>query len=82
MYSVSRFSCLKRKSKFNFRGLIIYDEDDPIPSISLSMELKLPCQQTKYDEDLFSDRLESIDSPDISDIRSMQSQSFIQSYYS
>ncbi len=63
------------KISFYFRGLIIYDQDETIPSVTLSMDLKFPCQtKTSIDAELLF--------VETRDNQSMQSQSFSRSHYS
>ena len=31
---------------FHFRGLIIYEQDETVPSVTLPMDLKFPCQES------------------------------------
>jgi hypothetical protein len=67
---------------FYFRGLIIYDQDETIPSVTLSMDLKFPCQQSNiYYQTKTSINAESL-FVETRDNQSMQSQSFSRSHYS
>jgi hypothetical protein len=82
----------------DFRGLIVYDEDDTIPSVTLPMDIKLHCQQSnsyyptrnpidtgslfEKPSNYNSDVFESIHVPQTSDIRSIRSQCFSRSYHS
>jgi hypothetical protein len=81
MCSVSYTIFLNNKSLY-FSGLIVYDEDDIVPSITLPMDAKLHCQRSNYNQEMISDMLESIHISQTNDTRSIESQSFSQSYYS
>lgn len=61
----------------NYRGLIVYDRDEIVPSVTLPMNLQIPCQQsTKYYQTKTSIRMDLFPEKESSDVEEISSDVF------